>query len=110
MQHDSIFKRLAREDRSTVLVEIDGAAFHVPVGETVAAALLAAGKIPSRTTPVSGSPRAPYCMMGVCFECLVEIDSVPNVQGCMTPVAEGMQIRPQVGARKISMVEQESNS
>jgi D-hydroxyproline dehydrogenase subunit gamma len=110
VQHDSMFKRLAHEDRGTVLIEIDGAAFHVPAGETVAAALLAAGKIPSRTTPVSASPRAPYCMMGVCFECLVEVDGVPNVQGCMTPVAQGMQVRPQVGARKVSMAEQESYS
>lgn len=110
MQHDLMFKRLANEDRGTVLVEIDGAAFHARTGETVAAAVLAAGMIPSRTTPLSGSPRAPYCMMGVCFECLLEVDGVPNVQGCMTLVAEGMKIRPQTGARHLSMAEQESYS
>lgn len=110
MQHDLMFKRLANEDRGTVLVEIDGVAFHARTGETVAAAVLAAGMIPSRTTPLSGSPRAPYCMMGVCFECLVVVDGVPNVQGCMTLVAEGMKILPQTGARHLSMAEQESYS
>ena len=41
-------------------------------GDTVAAALLAAGIDHCRTTPVSGAPRAPYCLMGVCFDCLVD--------------------------------------
>ncbi len=35
-------------------------------------------------------------MMGVCFECLVEIDGVPNRQGCLRNVTEGMRIRRQV--------------
>jgi predicted molibdopterin-dependent oxidoreductase YjgC len=41
-------------------------------------------------------------MMGVCFECLVEIDGVPNRQGCMTPVREGMQVRRMNGARSVA--------
>lgn len=110
MQHDSMFKRLASEDRGTVLVEIDGVAFYARTGESVAAAILAAGMIPSRSTALSGSPRAPYCMMGACFECLVEIDGVPNVQGCMTLVAHGMKILPQLGARVVPIAEQESYS
>jgi len=36
-------------------------------------------------------------MMGLCFECLVEIDGVPNRQSCQIPVQEGMQIRRQQG-------------
>ena len=68
-------------------------------GESLAAALLAAG-IPSlRETPVSGAPRAPYCMMGVCFDCLVEVDGVPNRQACLTLAAGGMVVRRQRGAR-----------
>ena len=50
---------------------------------------------------VSGSPRAPYCMMGVCFDCLMEIDGVGNRQACLTPVADGMQVRRQRGARGV---------
>ena len=40
--------------------------------------------------------------MGVCFECLIEVDGRPNVQGCMTQVSEGMVLRRPVGFRKIS--------
>ena len=50
---------------------------------------------------VSGAPRLPYCMMGVCFDCLVTIDGVGNRQGCLVPVAEGMQIEIQKGKREI---------
>lgn len=70
-------------------------------GDSVAAALLAAGETVLRATPISQAPRAPYCMMGVCFECLMEIDGVGNRQACLTPVAEGMQVRRQHGAREL---------
>ncbi|MCY0389368.1 (2Fe-2S)-binding protein [Robbsia sp. Bb-Pol-6] len=70
----------------------------VPGGRSVAAALLAAGVRRFRATPVSGTARAPYCMMGACFECLVEIDGVPSRQSCLVPVVDGMRIRSQEGA------------
>ncbi|MGI4861048.1 MAG: (2Fe-2S)-binding protein [Janthinobacterium lividum] len=70
----------------------------VPGGRSVAAALLAAGVRRFRATPVSGAARAPYCMMGACFECLVEIDGVPSRQSCLVPVADGMRVRSQEGA------------
>ena len=63
----------------------------------VAAAVLAGNLRYTRTTPVSGSPRAPLCMMGVCFECLMEIDGVPNRQACQVEVAPGMTVRRQQG-------------
>ena len=92
-----MFKTLPDAVSATVNVIVNGAPFRAPSDCTAAAALLLAGAIPTRTTPVSGTPRAPYCMMGVCFECLVEIDGAPNQQGCMVPVAEGMRIDRQVG-------------
>jgi len=84
-----------------VEIEIDGAAVAVPEGWSVAAALLAQSAGPTRQSPVGGAPRAPYCMMGVCYECLVEIDGVPNRQACMTVVAAGMRVRRQRGARGV---------
>jgi predicted molibdopterin-dependent oxidoreductase YjgC len=69
--------------------------------DSVATALLAAGETSLRATPVSGAPRAPYCMMGVCFDCLVEIDGIGNRQACLAPVAAGMQVRRQRGARGV---------
>jgi NADH dehydrogenase/NADH:ubiquinone oxidoreductase subunit G len=49
---------------------------------------------------VSGAPRAPYCLMGVCFECLVTVDGVGSRQGCLVPVREGMVIETQLGKRE----------
>ena len=61
-------------------------------GESVAAALLAAGVDYLRSAPVSGTVRAPYCWMGVCFDCLLEIDGQPNQQSCLIAVQDEMRI------------------
>ena len=94
-----MFKRLPRSNAATVTIDIEGQPVQAAVGDTVAAAMLAAGIASLRTTPVSRSPRGPYCLMGVCFDCLAEIDGVPNRQACMTLVVEGMRVRRQEGAR-----------
>ena len=93
----SPFRRLEEPDSRWVEIEVDGIRTCVREGESVAAALLASGIRSCRTTPISGAPRAPYCMMGVCFECLLEINGVPNRQSCQVIVEEGMQIRRQQG-------------
>jgi len=84
-----------------VTVVFEGQQIDTREGDTVAAALLAAGITTFRSTPISSSPRSPYCMMGVCFECLLEIDGVPNVQACQVQVRDGMRINPQRGARRL---------
>ena len=81
-----------------VRIEFEGQALLAYEGDTVAAALLAADHWSFRTTPVNGAQRGPFCMMGVCFDCLVEIDGVANRQACMTEVREGMQVKRQSGA------------
>ncbi len=96
-----MFQRLPDTDASTVGVSVDGRPLRARPGDSVAAALLAAGVDHCRTTPVSGAPRAPYCMMGVCFECLVTIDGTGNRQACMVRVEEGMRIETQRGPREI---------
>ncbi|HWL27380.1 MAG TPA: (2Fe-2S)-binding protein [Burkholderiaceae bacterium] len=89
---------------STSLVNLtfNGQLRRVPAGISVAAALLGSGEMRLRSSPVSGAPRAPYCMMGVCFECLVEIDGVPNRQGCLISVQDGMQVRSQEGRAQLA--------
>lgn len=82
-----------------VEVLVDGIAVRVPRGASAAAAVLLAGSPLIRETAMSGAPRLPYCMMGACFDCLAEIDGVANRQACMVPVAPGMRIAPQRGAR-----------
>jgi sarcosine oxidase subunit alpha len=96
-----MFKRLPDDGRAAVTIHLDGEAVSAREGDTVAAAMLAAGVAHTRTTPVSGAPRLPYCMMGVCFDCLMEIDGVPNRQACQVLVRDGMQVRRQIGARGV---------
>ncbi|HEY6717501.1 MAG TPA: (2Fe-2S)-binding protein [Reyranella sp.] len=94
-----MFKRLA-EAGAPVAITVDGKAIGARAGDTVAAALLAAGIDHCRTTPVTGAPRAPYCLMGVCFDCLVGIDGVGSRQGCLVLVREGMAVETQLGKRE----------
>jgi hypothetical protein len=86
---------------ATVQIWFNDQPLDVPGGRSVAAALLAAGVQRFRATPVTGAPRAPYCMMGACFECLVEIDGVPSRQSCLVTVQDGMRIHSQEGARDL---------
>jgi len=84
-----------------VRLSVDGRPVEARAGDTVAAALLAAGVLDCRDSAVGGVPRAPYCLMGVCFDCLVRIDGVDNCQGCLVPVREGMRVERQRGARTV---------
>lgn len=93
-----MFKQHSRQNNKTVTITFEGHTIEVPETTTVAAAVLSqAGKNHTRISPVSGQARAPYCFMGVCHECLVEIDGIPNQQACLIEVKEGMQIRRQLG-------------
>lgn len=87
--------------RSAVQFRVEGRLVQAREGQTLAVALLNASVVPFRHTPVSGQARAPLCLMGVCFDCLVEVDGAPNVQSCMVEVREGMEVRLQVGARRM---------
>lgn len=86
--------------RPAVTLQVQGQAVTARAGDTLAMALLNAGVVAFRHTPVSGQPRAPLCLMGVCFDCLVEVDGQQNVQACMVEVREGMQVRLPTGARR----------
>ena len=102
-----MFKRLPEATteavHAPVRLTLDGEPITARAGDNVAAALLAAGIKSCRTTPVSGAPRAPYCMMGVCFDCLVTVNGVGNRQACMVRVAEGMAVATQHGKRELGL-------
>ena len=86
-----MFKDDKKNMRATVTVVLDGRSVSLPEGMSVAAGLLAIGEIISRISPSSHKPCSPHCLMGVCYECLMEIDGVKR-QACMTDVREGMVI------------------
>ena len=69
----------------------NGSEIRCRAGETIASALLCAGRLELRRSPRAGGPRGAWCMMGVCQECLVRVDGVVR-QACLTPVASGMRV------------------
>lgn len=75
---------------SLVSLYVNGRLLRAAAGLSVAAVLAQAG-VPARRS-VSGEPRAPFCGMGVCFECRVRIDGRAHVRACLTPVQEGMRV------------------
>ncbi len=89
-----MFRRLHPE-AATLTITLDGVPTQVAPGDTVAAAVLAAADPTCRATPVSGARRAPFCLMGACFDCLMEIDGVPQRQACLVEVRDGMEVRRQ---------------
>lgn len=96
-----MFRTLANRDRQMLVLTVDGQAIEAVEGETVAGVLARLVPLFARTNPVNGDRRAPYCMMGVCFECLVKIDGESSVQSCLVPVRQGMTIERQHGPLEI---------
>jgi predicted molibdopterin-dependent oxidoreductase YjgC len=80
------------------LIEVDGETVAAQPGQTVAAALTAAGRRTLRHT-LAGSPRGVFCGMGVCFECVVTIDGLPNQRACMTQARAGMRVHLDLGSK-----------
>src|SRR5579859_4984663 len=74
--------------------EFDGVRLEGRRGETLAAALTAAGIREFRITR-QGEARGLFCGMGVCQECLVEVDGVSNQRACMTKLDRSVSIRRQ---------------
>jgi hypothetical protein len=77
-------------------IDVDGQATTAYPGETLATVLIAAGLRPFRHTLLSGQPRALYCGMGICYDCLVTVNDRPNVRACMTPAQPGDRVKRQL--------------
>jgi len=96
-----MFKQLSDGQADHVEIILNGQSLQVTKGISVAAAALSHQQGFTRTTPVSGSKRAPFCMMGVCFDCLMVIDGKGNQRACATIVQQGMRIDNQQGVGPI---------
>ena len=75
---------------STVTVTFAGRTLQARDGQSVAAALTAAGVRSWRTTRREERPRGLFCGIGVCFDCLLTIDGRPAQRACLVPVRDGM--------------------
>lgn len=88
---------LVFEEKKRVTFHFEDRVIEAYEGDTIAAALHAAGIRVLRHTPVTNRPAGFFCAIGKCSSCLVEIDGVPNVRSCVTKVRDGMLVRRQNG-------------
>lgn len=98
-----MFQRIEKPSSAKITFIFEGRPIYADEDDTVATALLASGEKIFRSTPISGAARGPFCMMGVCFDCLLEIDGVPNCQACMVQVVQGMYVRRQQGMVEVNI-------
>ena len=81
-------------------IEVDGEKLVAYEGETIAAALLAAGRRTLRYTYKLEQPRGLYCGIGLCQECRMTINGIPNTQACQTLATPGCRIETQKSIKK----------
>lgn len=82
---------LVRMKPQPVQIIVDGETRSVTAGQSLAAALLSLGVVTLRRSPRAGAARGPFCMMGVCQECIVRVDGARR-QACMQTVRDGMSV------------------
>ncbi len=89
-----------------ITITFDREALPASRGESVAAALLGAGKLAIARSPKFHRPRAPACMRGACDGCLARVDGEPDVMTCMVPARDGMTIASQntLGSRDVDLL------
>ncbi len=95
--------QLTEETAIAGIMYFEGQRLPFRAGDTVASALLVAGIDFFRVTPLSGATRAPYCLMGICYECLVSINGADNQRACQVLAEHDMFISRQTGARVDAM-------
>ena len=77
---------------ATISLRINGQTISVAPRTTVAAALALAG-VPYSRRSVGNTPRAPFCGMGVCQECRVQINGQDHQLACMQVCLPDMDVR-----------------
>ena len=83
------------EPRKTVTIHVNSHPIEAKEGEPIASALIAAGIMTFRLTRVRHEPRGYFCGIGLCSDCMMTVNNVPNIRTCITRVQEGMSIETQ---------------
>jgi predicted molibdopterin-dependent oxidoreductase YjgC len=76
-----------------VRFSFDGTPMLAEAGQTVGAALLAAGIRSWRVTRSGGRPRGLFCGIGACFDCLVDVNEDRAVRACLVRLRDGDEVR-----------------
>lgn len=90
MTFERCTKGVKRGTPLTIIV--DGEKIEAYAGETVASAMLTAGKYQMAESDRTSSPKGVFCGIGVCYNCMVTIDGVPDRQACQTEVRDQMVV------------------
>jgi hypothetical protein len=85
------------EKKKSFEIEFDGGKIVAFEGETIATALLAAGKRIFRKTNKKKDPRGIYCGTGICYECRMIVNGKPNVRVCQTMATPDCKVQTQIG-------------
>ncbi|WP_022881477.1 (2Fe-2S)-binding protein [Gryllotalpicola ginsengisoli] len=72
-----------------VTIIVDGIPVSGVAGQSVAGVMLAAGRLAWRTTAAARRPRGVFCGIGVCFDCLVEVNGARDVRACQRIARDG---------------------
>lgn len=80
-----------------ITLSFDGAPIEARPGQSVGAALTDAGIDSWRTTRKKERPRGLFCGIGVCYDCLIVVDGVPNQRACLVPARDGLRLETHDG-------------
>lgn len=83
---------------ATIDFSFDGKTLTAVPGQSIGAALIAAGHRSWRTTRINGSPRGIFCGIGICFDCLVTVNGRDSRRACLVDVRPGDVVLTQNGA------------
>lgn len=81
----------------------DGSPIPAVPGQSIGAALIAAGRRSWRITRFAGEPRGIFCGIGICFDCLVTVNGQPNRRACLVLAGAGDEVSTQEGAGRADL-------
>ncbi|RWZ52971.1 (2Fe-2S)-binding protein [Labedella phragmitis] len=90
-----------------ITVTLDGERYGGLEGQTLAGVLLGSGRLSWRTTSVAGSPRGVFCGIGVCFDCIAEVNGERDVRLCQRRAADGDELRTQHDALPVPVEDED---
>lgn len=97
-----MFRQLTEAASPSFDIYIDGVPVPACEGDTVAAVLLRTPPHIARHSTINELPRAPFCLMGVCFDCLAVVDGESSVQTCLVKARPGMRVERPTGKLRIT--------
>jgi predicted molibdopterin-dependent oxidoreductase YjgC len=70
-------------------ITVDGKPATGLTGQTIAAIMMAEGRLSWRRSSVAGEPRGLFCGIGICFDCLVVVNGERDVRACQRRAVSG---------------------